>query len=285
MKKDVFSPFVKVSGDYKNIQMLAYYRNNLVHLFTNESYLATALQAFGEQMIQTEGVSLKRLWEQTEFLIRILKDEFVVRDQIANYEDFMRTLQFMAKRGFLQVITQGGQESIRITSEGKFAITFFSSLMLPFVESYWVTLSYIKLMPSGEMNTIEILEHKVQTLAETMYNEGILIYYESCSRESIGNAIHCFVQLGALRQKIGAKGQPLPKNSYTSSVQKEVAYFRSKEQQEEEEVSELFERMTFFKPIVTYHAGIINYEDDVKRILQTKIKVVAAGANKEQAKL
>jgi len=101
MKKDVFSPFVKVSGDYKNIQMLAYYRNNLVHLFTNESYLATALQAFGEQMIQTEGVSLKRLWEQTEFLIRILKDEFVVRDQIANYEDFMRTLQFMAKRGFL----------------------------------------------------------------------------------------------------------------------------------------------------------------------------------------
>ena len=48
MKKDVFIPFVKVNSEYKNIQMLAYYRNNLVHLFLNESYIATAFQAFGD---------------------------------------------------------------------------------------------------------------------------------------------------------------------------------------------------------------------------------------------
>lgn len=43
IKKDVFSPFVKVHNDYKNIQMLAYYRNNIIHLFINESYVSTAL--------------------------------------------------------------------------------------------------------------------------------------------------------------------------------------------------------------------------------------------------
>lgn len=48
MKKDVFSPYVKANLDYKNILMLAYYRNNLIHLFINEAYIATSLQAFGD---------------------------------------------------------------------------------------------------------------------------------------------------------------------------------------------------------------------------------------------
>jgi glycerol-3-phosphate O-acyltransferase len=47
-KKDVFQPMVKANKDYKNILMLAYYRNNLIHLFINEGYIACALNAFGE---------------------------------------------------------------------------------------------------------------------------------------------------------------------------------------------------------------------------------------------
>jgi len=42
-KKDIFEPSVTAKKDYKNILMLAYYRNNLVHLFLNETYVACAL--------------------------------------------------------------------------------------------------------------------------------------------------------------------------------------------------------------------------------------------------
>ena len=46
-KKDVFSPQVKANRDYKNILMLAYYRNGIVHMFLNEAYIAASLLAFG----------------------------------------------------------------------------------------------------------------------------------------------------------------------------------------------------------------------------------------------
>ena len=45
-KKDD-SASVKASTEYKNILMLAYYRNNLIHLFTNEAYIACSLKAIG----------------------------------------------------------------------------------------------------------------------------------------------------------------------------------------------------------------------------------------------
>ena len=46
-KKDVFSPQVKANKDYKNILMLAYYRNGIIHMFVNEAYIAASLLAFG----------------------------------------------------------------------------------------------------------------------------------------------------------------------------------------------------------------------------------------------
>lgn len=108
----------------------------------------------------------------------------------------------MEKRGILTLgVAQNGTEFVRLSTEGKLAISFFSSLLLPFVESYWVTLSFIKLLPVAEVHTAEILEQRVQSLAETMFNEGFIIFYESCNRESIGNAMQKFVQLKLINQK------------------------------------------------------------------------------------
>jgi glycerol-3-phosphate O-acyltransferase len=44
--------------DFKNIMMLAYYRNNLVHVFINDAYISCALEAFGESVTEIEGVPL-----------------------------------------------------------------------------------------------------------------------------------------------------------------------------------------------------------------------------------
>lgn len=62
-KKDVFSPQVKANRDYKNILMLAYYRNGIIHTFLNEAYIAASLLAFGYAIAESQGVLLSRLWD------------------------------------------------------------------------------------------------------------------------------------------------------------------------------------------------------------------------------
>jgi len=56
--------------------MLAYYRNNIAHVFLNEAYIACSIEAFGENLSEEEGISLQRVWEQTEFISKLLRDEF-----------------------------------------------------------------------------------------------------------------------------------------------------------------------------------------------------------------
>lgn len=68
--------------------MLAYYRNGLVHIFLNEAYICCALESFGESIGEIQGFSLQRLWEQTSFLSNLLREEFVVKNQIKTFEDF-----------------------------------------------------------------------------------------------------------------------------------------------------------------------------------------------------
>lgn len=148
-KKDVFSPQVKANRDYKNILMLAYYRNGLIHLFLNESYIAASLLSFGNQTAETQGVSIGRLWDQTEFLANVLRDEFMVRNQIDSFEGFMNTLRFMEKRDFITITpNQGGNDEkqfiVKIVKNGKYPLKYMKMLISPFIESYWVGLSFLK---------------------------------------------------------------------------------------------------------------------------------------------
>jgi glycerol-3-phosphate O-acyltransferase len=52
-KKDGLYTQITASKDYKNILMLSYYRNNLIHLFLNEGYIASSLEAFGDTTTST----------------------------------------------------------------------------------------------------------------------------------------------------------------------------------------------------------------------------------------
>ncbi len=46
-KKDIFELSISPKYDYKNILLLSYYRNNLMHVFFLESVVACALTSFG----------------------------------------------------------------------------------------------------------------------------------------------------------------------------------------------------------------------------------------------
>lgn len=118
----------------------------------------------------------------------------------------MATLLFMEKRGFLQIVSNTGEQPllssiVKIKPTAKNAIAYFSSLLQPFIESYWVTLYVIKFLPQ-EVFPVEKVEQKVQMLAEIMFNEGSLLFNESCSREPIGNAITRYTALNMLSRQI-----------------------------------------------------------------------------------
>lgn len=42
-KRDIFEPSVSAKKDYRNIVMLSYYRNNLIHIFIHDAEIACAI--------------------------------------------------------------------------------------------------------------------------------------------------------------------------------------------------------------------------------------------------
>lgn len=77
--------------------------------------------------------------------------------------------------------------------------------------------------------------------------------------ESLGNAIQRYSALGVLKRV----GEPFSMHNQ----QPEIYYFMSDDKNDFNTVKELYERLTFFKPALTLITGMINFEDDVKRIL------------------
>lgn len=96
-----------------------------------------------------------------------------------------------------------------------------------------------------------------------MYNEGFLVYYESCSLESIGNSIQRYSALKVMQKKdIGNK------SDISSKSKSELGYILSSDKLDSgDTIQSLYERLTFFKPIVTFNTGLMNVEEDIRRIL------------------
>lgn len=101
-KKDIFHPFVAAKSDYKNILMLSYYRNMLLHVFFNEALIACTLMAFGDDVAYREGISTGRLLEEALFLQSLVGKEVYQRQNI-NSDNFLKIVEFMASRGILSI--------------------------------------------------------------------------------------------------------------------------------------------------------------------------------------
>lgn len=67
-KKNVFELSITISLDFKNILMLNYYRNGLIHIFCLEGICITSLYSFGSDQFLKQGVSLPELVKSIKFL-------------------------------------------------------------------------------------------------------------------------------------------------------------------------------------------------------------------------
>ncbi len=109
-KKDIFHIQLAAKEDHKNILLLSYYRNTLIHAFWNESIIACALSSFGQDIAWKEGVSFGRLLEEIEFLNLLVSNELQLREKI-NKDTVFSIIERMKNLGVLEIV-QG--EDIRI---------------------------------------------------------------------------------------------------------------------------------------------------------------------------
>ena len=63
-KREIYEPLISANKGEKSILMLAYYRNNLTHVFINEAEIACALLGFTLDH-SSKGVAVDALWKRT----------------------------------------------------------------------------------------------------------------------------------------------------------------------------------------------------------------------------
>ena len=115
-KKDIFELSVSPKVDYKNTLLLSYYRNTLMHIFAMEAFIGCSMSAFGHQLAWKEGVSIERLWEESQFLMRLCQKEFIIREKVNNLTEFQVLLDRMKDRGVFEI------------TAGKIKVNFISFL-------------------------------------------------------------------------------------------------------------------------------------------------------------
>lgn len=188
-KKDLFETKITIKNDFRSILMLSYYRNGLMHVFFKEAYCACALFAFGEKLAYAEGVPRDRLREEALFLSAFLRNEFVVRDDVTGLDTIDRTIDDMLARG---VLLQA-EENVRFATGKEMHAHFLCSLLWPLLDCYWAAVTFAQGLKNKQALPAEKLLQHIQMFTENMYDERVILFHESCSLESIKNA------LGALK--------------------------------------------------------------------------------------
>lgn len=82
--------------------MLTYYRNNLIHNFANEAFVANSILGVSNIQSIGSGITLQLLFEKVLYLRDLLSEEFTLRKEIASMGDFVSIVKFLDSRGFLK---------------------------------------------------------------------------------------------------------------------------------------------------------------------------------------
>ncbi|GMF13526.1 unnamed protein product [Phytophthora lilii] len=195
---------------------LGYYRNKLLHWFNREGVLACAyhaLDAFnlpsGTSSTQSvssnpdeTGVDRQELLDGALFLHEMLMMEFVRKDDSeADRAHLIEALAQLEDRKVLVPVTTSSSSKQRVEAADGAMLSLLSTLVWPFIDSYWVAVtSLFALRPHGEVTTEDLLK-RLQWLAETMYHEKLISFYESCSRETLQNALALLERWGVLSSR------------------------------------------------------------------------------------
>ena len=178
--------------------MLTYYRNHMIHNFVNEAYIALAILGLSNIKNVAQGVSITSLWKRVVFLRDLLGGELIIRKQLNTEADMIASLRLMNQRGFLDYNEETQSVSLDSKNESQsYSQSFLYHLLLPLVESYWITLTFFVSQQQTNHDE-ETLYSKIQWIVQSMLSGGQVKFYEACMLQSIKNAVQRFFEMGIL---------------------------------------------------------------------------------------
>ena len=182
MPKEVYGDNQNI--DYTSYTMLNYYRNPLNYLFFNESLIVCSLMSFGVDNVWKNGVNLDELFLRTCYLASLIKREEVLRKTISEStrDVFDETLKFMESQRLMTTgaDAQGGMR-VQLKSSGEATMLMLGSICWPLIDTYYVAALFaLSLVKRKDVEDAKFGQD-VQWVAETMYQEGKINYFESCN--------------------------------------------------------------------------------------------------------
>jgi glycerol-3-phosphate O-acyltransferase len=225
--RNVYSPFKSLERGKKNksILVLDLYRNQLIHIFPKDGMVAIALCS--DAAAHEQGVPKEKLLKDCQFLSKLFWLEFVTKPDINVDDDFAQVLQNLKDRGIVKEING----NIVIAKEGDGFLAFLCNMFWPLVDCYWVaSMALYAMHPNVNLKLNNLLQ-RTQMIAEKLFSEGKLPFYESTSNETLLNAFHLLaawkvIHITAEQTPAAKKGAPRapaepPTVSLTAPFQKE----------------------------------------------------------------
>ena len=171
--------------------MLGYYRNPINYIFFNESVIVCSLFSFGVDEVWKNGADLDDLFIKACYLAELIKREEVLKERItyANKPYFMSVLQRMVQQRMITIQNgPDGKQRIKPKSSGEATMLLVGSICWPIIDTYYIVLVFALHLCKKKDELDEKFVKDSQWIAETLFQEGKINYFESCNQPSINNA-------------------------------------------------------------------------------------------------
>ena len=163
---------------------LAYYRNTMIQHFVPEGLLATAILRF-----DGPDIALDELMEETRFLSRLFKYEWIYEERAEFENVFMRTLQYFASSQWIELAEDddGHIESVAVV-EPATELNYLRRMILTFLEAYAIVAKMLDELQEGRIEKKDLVEQAIKR-GRKGYLRGDIIFYESISKPTFINAL------------------------------------------------------------------------------------------------
>jgi glycerol-3-phosphate O-acyltransferase len=175
------------------------YKNTIVHLFVPQGLLASALLSL---LAGADGpsVTLGALRDETQFLSRLFKYEWIYAERAAFVQVFTRTLGGFVDAGWVEVDSALDDPSceVRLRDAQAGELHFLRRIVLPFLESYAIAAGAV-----GELDGAQEREALLKATLKRGKNDvlrGRILLPESLSKPTLQNALKLCAEWAILEE-------------------------------------------------------------------------------------
>ena len=173
--------FYNVEEDKK--LKLEYYKNNIIHFFINQAFIAVSLMSGTEEV--KDRVSII---SDYQFLTEIFKNEFVFDKEEDLTQKITSLIDYFQEASFLSC--SGENAGYSLTKLGFAKLPIWASLPKTFIESYWVafkTIAQQKGLPKGKK---ENLLKNIDSMGMQFHKLGVIDHIGALSLLNFKNALN-----------------------------------------------------------------------------------------------